>query len=103
MWQITDTVEGTGAELVHWRLHMAAIDVVLTANERVFALPGSPSLLLTIDAPDSLATEIVPTEASDRYGVKYVRPCILLSGTVQLPVTIRVTFTVQEQHAGDGA
>lgn len=98
-WTIVDDVEGRGSEHVTWRVHLAAMNDAPTRisdTEWTVNLPGSPSIAMRIGLPPSLQFAVERTPASDRYGVRYERPCLVARGSGTLPMRFRLTFATTD-------
>ncbi|HTI06568.1 MAG TPA: alginate lyase family protein [Gemmatimonadales bacterium] len=98
-WQITDELIGTGAEPVTWRLHLAPTAVSHLAGgatRQELELAGDPIVRLTLAHPAGFALEVGESLASDRYGVCYPRPCLMLRGEAELPARFDMIFIVQD-------
>jgi hypothetical protein len=98
-WHITDELIGTGAEPVTWRLHLAPTEVrhlTSAATRHELELPGVPIVRLGIAAPAGFELTIGESLASDRYGICYPRPCLVLTGIADLPARFDMVFTVQD-------
>jgi hypothetical protein len=99
-WEIADRVEGTGAEPLTWRLHLgveAAHEVSSRDGVHEFLLPGEPGVRITLRVPPGLVARLESSAISDRYGVQSVRPCLTVTGTASLPVSITSTIRVDFQ------
>ena len=96
-WSIEDEILGNDVEDVFWRLHLAEA-VSPTERRGEFMLGSDEFLRIVIDAPSSLEFEVTQTEASDRYGTKYWRPCIVAHGTASLPAVIRTKFIRSQEQ-----
>jgi hypothetical protein len=59
-------------------------------------LPGIPIVRLVIAAPAGFELTIEESLASDRYGVYYPRPCLILTGVAELPARFDMIFTAQD-------
>jgi hypothetical protein len=97
-WQISDEILGSGVETLTWRLHLAPTKVrsIATSPTRhELVLPGHPAIRLVISAPPGLSLTVGESAASDRYGARYARPCLILTGAVALPARVETTFTVE--------
>lgn len=98
-WEVRDVVNGTGGEALVWRLHLEPGEVehlVRGDQEHEFLLPGLPSIRIHLQLPEGLVVTVQNSEASDRYGVRYQRPCLVAAGEVILPVSFTTTFWVVE-------
>lgn len=96
-WHITDEIIGTGTEPLAWRLHLAPTAVRLTTAAAIryeLELPGSPPVRVSLSAPPGFELTIGESLASDRYGVCYQRPCLMLAGQAELPARFDMVFTV---------
>ena len=96
IWTISDVVDGSGEDQVTWRLHLAAIELRVDErpnNEWEVRLGTEPAVTLRIQLPAGLSLGVTRTFASDRYGARYERPCLVASGTVVLPLRIVATFS----------
>jgi hypothetical protein len=94
VWEIVDTVRGIGTEEVAWRLHLATLDVreeLGEDGESTYVLPGSPDVRLVVRVPDGMTVSIERSHASNRYGTRFQRACIVAHGVVSLPVRIVTT------------
>lgn len=93
-WRIRDTVTGSGTHELAWRLHL---DVEL---EEPGELEGKPPQLrlsaggarIEVAAPDGLSAAVERVGVSDRYGALEPRPRLVLTGRVELPLTIETTI-----------
>ena len=98
-WHITDELIGQGAESLTWRLHLAPTEVIhLSRGEtrHELELPGEPIVRLILSHPAGFTLDVGESLASDRYGVCYSRPCILLRGAAELPARFDAIFIVQD-------
>jgi len=98
-WHITDELIGTGSEPVTWRLHLAPTEVrhlTSAPTRHELELPGIPIVRLAISAPPGFELTIGESQASDRYGVCYQRPCLVLNGVAELPARFDMIFTAQD-------
>jgi hypothetical protein len=98
-WHITDELIGTGSEPVTWRLHLAPTEVrhlTSAPTRHELELPGIPIVRLVIAAPAGFELTIEESLASDRYGVYYPRPCLILTGVAELPARFDMIFTAQD-------
>jgi hypothetical protein len=98
-WELTDEVLGSGIEPLTWRLHLAAAEVrwvAASATRYEFVLPGDPAVRLAVVAPPGMAVTLGESAASDRYGVRYTRPCIEIAGSVSLPARFETTFATED-------
>jgi len=98
-WEVTDEVIGHGVESLTWRLHLAATEVrhfVISPTRHELLFPGCPAICLTVEAPTGMELAVRESAASDRYGVRYTRPCLVITGPVTLPARFETTFTVDE-------
>jgi hypothetical protein len=98
-WEITDEIMGNGVESLTWRLHLAAIEVrhdAISPTRHQLLFPGCPAIRLTVEAPAGMELAVRQSAASDRYGVRYTRPCVVISGAVALPARFTATFVVDE-------
>ena len=96
-WEVVDEIDGVGVEWLTWRLHLAPTDVRrLPDDESAYAilLPGRPTVRITISAPPAGEFLVGESAASDRYGVRYARPCLIVRGRVSLPCRLTTRFTV---------
>lgn len=98
-WEIEDVVSGDGLEAVAWRIHLAAGEVRRLGrfgSAHHFLFPGSPAVRIKVEVPSGLEPRIDSSEASDAYGTRYTRPCLVAIGEVQLPFTVLTTFSIEE-------
>src|ERR1041385_8047007 len=98
-WHITDELIGQGAESLTWRLHLAPTELIhLSRGEtrHELELPGEPIVRLILSHPAGFTLDVGESRASDRYGVCYSRPCILLRGAAELPARFDAIFIVQD-------
>jgi hypothetical protein len=98
-WHITDEIIGAGTEPLTWRLHLASTEVrcVTTAPTRhELVLPGHPTVYVVVTTPPGLQLTLGESAASDRYGVRYARPCLAIAGPAELPARFDVTFTIHD-------
>jgi hypothetical protein len=95
-WHVTDEVIGQGTEPLTWRLHLAPTEVrhlTSAPTRHELELPGVPVVRLALATPEGFELSIGTSLASDRYGVCYERPCLVLSGHADLPARFDVVFT----------
>lgn len=98
-WHVTDELIGAGTEPVTWRLHLAPAEVVRLATgdtRQELELRGAPIVRVILTSPPGFAFEVGESLASDRYGVCYARPCLVLRGSAELPARFDVVFIVQD-------
>ena len=98
-WHITDELIGTGTEPVTWRLHLAPTEVrhlTSAPTRHELELPGIPIVRLVVSVPAGFEFTIGESLASDRYGVCYSRPCLMVSGVAELPARFDMIFTAQD-------
>jgi hypothetical protein len=98
-WHITDEIIGKGSEPVTWRLHLAPTEVrhlTSAPTRHELELPGVPVVRLVLQAPAGFELNIGESAASDRYGICYQRPCLVLTGVAELPARFDMIFTVQD-------
>jgi hypothetical protein len=103
--RIEDRVEGAGSEEVAWRMHLGAGEarvVAAGADSCNLWLAGDPPVLLRLAWPAWLRLEIGESAGSDRYGERYTRPCITITGAVPLPLTIEATLSLADPSAAPG-
>jgi hypothetical protein len=96
---ITDRVRGSGDECVIWRLHFAPGTLIplqqRSSREFLFRFAGTPCVHLRLQAPRGMHVRLGTSEASDRYGERYRRPCLTLWGVVRLPFLIETTLQLE--------
>jgi hypothetical protein len=92
-WTIEDHVAGTGTESLAWRLHLAETVSEVSMRDGAYEviLPGEPGIRVRVVVPPGAVARLVPSEASERYGERRSRSCILVDGEVELPVSILTT------------
>jgi hypothetical protein len=92
---VTDRILGQGTEDVTWRLHLAPVDVSIGEHSpgrvTLTARRGSP-VTIVLESPAELAFAVERTAASDRYGNRFERPCLVLRGPTSLPAVITCTL-----------
>lgn len=92
---VRDRVTGFGSEPLTWRLHFAELGAEIEEQEQgrwIVLLPGSPEIWVTVRSSEPLRARVESTPASDRYGVRYERSCLVLEGIAPLPVEISARF-----------
>lgn len=95
-WEIGDQLEGSGSELVTWRLHLAPGRVTVETvaeGSWSFRHDSVPGRRFTIRAPAGFTLEWSESPWSERYGSIVSRPMVLLQGQVELPVVITLGIT----------
>jgi hypothetical protein len=99
VWEIEDRVDGTGIESLSWRLHLGVdvIDRTRASSEGLheFLLPGTPPVRITLRVPPGMSVRLESSAISDRYGAQSMRPCLTVTGTTSLPVSITSTISVE--------
>lgn len=96
-WQVTDDILGNGVESLSWRLHLAPTQVhrvTASPTRQELLLPGQPTVRLVVRLPPGCAFVVGESWASDRYGTRYLRPCLEATGCLPLPACIEVTFLI---------
>jgi hypothetical protein len=101
-WTVRDEVSGRGAEPVTWRLHLGRESVTgtLVVRERgpgrvALTLGDGPAVAVELEHGPDLAFAIETTPASDRYGERHDRPCLVLRGQVRLPLAVTCVFRLE--------
>ncbi len=97
-WHVTDEIIGAGVEPLTWRLHLAALEVrciTISATRAELVLPGEPVVRVVITAPPGLELTLGESLASDRYGVCYARPCVVITGPAELPARFDLIVSAQ--------
>ncbi len=103
VWTVADEVSGLGVELVTWRMHLAEGEVALVRSgdgRHEVRLAGEPPVRLSVHAPAALSLLLAKSYISPRYGERRRRTCLVLRGTVSLPVKIVATYEVQRESIG---
>jgi hypothetical protein len=98
--RIEDTVFGTGMEDVTWRLQFAAgeLEHLETVGDiHRYTFVSDAGVNVEVRAPGGLDPRISNGAASDRYGVMYSRPVLVMEGHVKLPVTIETSLSVDNR------
>jgi hypothetical protein len=93
-WAVTDRVAGHGTDALAWRLHLGPVDLSIEdeqARRVAVLLDGPAPVRIVLDRPPELAFAIERTAASERYGSRCDRPCLVLRGTTPLPALIACT------------
>jgi hypothetical protein len=97
---LEDIVTGRGMEDIKWRVHFAAGDLEdlgsMDGTHR-FSFMSDTRVSVEVRAPSELRVKITDGPASDRYGVKYSRPVLLVEGRVELPFTIETSLALTDQ------
>ncbi len=95
VWTVEDRIEGSGTETVAWRLHLSERlqGVEAAEGELEVVLPGDPPVRLRVEAP-GLRIESRLSEASERYGTRRERTCLLARGEASLPLRIVTTIAL---------
>jgi hypothetical protein len=93
-WRIEDRIEGQGVEPIVWRLHLADTLTELSLGDGYCeaVLSGTPAIHLRISIPPGMAAKLTQSEASERYGERRPRSCILIEGEAGLPLSILTTI-----------
>lgn len=97
-WEVLDRVSGHGREPLTWRMHLAPCTVMVLRSEPIeveVVLSGEPQVRILVQFSANMEFTVGESEASDRYGSRYRRPCLNVEGLVTLPVTIRTTFSIE--------
>ncbi len=97
---LQDTVVGAGTEAMTWRLHFASgklEHVESIGGIHRFSFSGDKMIHVEIRAPESLKARVSEAPASDRYGVQYQRPVLVLEGRVDLPAAIQTALKVDDR------
>jgi hypothetical protein len=92
-WSIRDRVRGAGRERITWRLQLAErVDGLVRHGDACeVVLPGSPEVRVRVEVPPGFSADLEDTAASERYGERRLRSCIVLRGTAGLPVSLLTT------------
>jgi hypothetical protein len=94
-WSIQDRVAGSGREPVSWRTHFAPGDLVPARSggrECAFRHSAMPEYTIQLTAPAAMTLAIGESRLSERYGNWVMRPVLLLSGEVELPLELTLTI-----------
>ncbi len=97
-WEIVDRVDGLGSDSLAWRLHLARTEVRIEKRESGFVaalLPGRPAVGIEVTLPPGVEFSVIESDASDRYGTRYTRPCLLAAGQGKLPLEICTRLRIQ--------
>jgi hypothetical protein len=84
-----DVIEGTGREVVVWRLQLHVIDVKLEDERVICHTADGRAFAIDLEFPKPMSPGIATGRQSDAYGSAVERPVLVVSGTLMLPVTVR--------------